>query len=88
LRVAGWAWDDYQFFPGKSKRPSQILIGFMTLVIQTPRRESAGRPQKSLALGNSRPLPELFQAAGCKYEFREKTFQPLAKMLPEELAKL
>jgi oligoendopeptidase F len=44
--------------------------------------------KKSLALGGSRPLPELFSAAGCKFEFSAKTIQPLAKMLREELAKL
>jgi oligoendopeptidase F len=44
--------------------------------------------KKSLALGGSRPLPELFQAAGCKFEFSERTIQPLAKMLREELEKL
>jgi oligoendopeptidase F len=44
--------------------------------------------KKSLALGGSRPLPELFSAAGCKFEFSEKTIQPLAKMLREELKKL
>ncbi len=44
--------------------------------------------KKSLALGGSRPLPELFSAAGCELEFSQKTIQPLAKMLREELAKL
>ena len=44
--------------------------------------------KKSLALGGSKPLPELFQAAGCQFEFSEKTIQPLAKMLREELKKL
>jgi oligoendopeptidase F len=44
--------------------------------------------KKSLVLGGSRPLPELFEAAGCRFEFSEKTIQPLAKMLREELAKL
>jgi len=44
--------------------------------------------KKSLELGGSRPLPELFQAAGCKFEFSEKTIQPLAKMLQDELQKL
>jgi oligoendopeptidase F len=46
----------------------------------------AGRGNKTL--GGSRPLPELFQAAGCKFEFSERTIQPLAKMLREELEKL
>ena len=44
--------------------------------------------KKALALGGSRPLPELFSAAGCDFEFSEKTIQPLAKMLREELKKL
>ncbi len=44
--------------------------------------------KQSLALGGSRPLPELFSAAGGKFEFSEKTIQPLAKMMRDELAKL
>ena len=44
--------------------------------------------KKALALGGSRPLPALFSAAGCQFEFSEKTIQPLAKMLREELKKL
>ena len=44
--------------------------------------------KKSLALGGSQPLPELFQVAGCQFEFSERTIQPLAKMLREELGKL
>ena len=44
--------------------------------------------KKSLALGGSRPLPELFSAAGCTFEFSAKTIQPLTKLLREELGKL
>ena len=44
--------------------------------------------KQALALGGSRPLPELFQAAGCQFEFSEKTIQPLANMLREEWKKL
>jgi oligoendopeptidase F len=44
--------------------------------------------KKSLTLGGSRPLPELFSAAGCQFEFSAKTIQPLAKVMREELAKL
>ena len=44
--------------------------------------------KKSLGLGGSRPLPELFSAAGCKFEFSAKTLQPLAGLLREELEKL
>ena len=44
--------------------------------------------KKSLALGGSRPLPELFSAAGCTFEFSAKTIQPLTQLLREELGKL
>jgi oligoendopeptidase F len=50
--------------------------------------KALGDYKKSLALGGSRPLPELFAAAGCRFEFSAKTIQPLAKMLREELEKL
>jgi oligoendopeptidase F len=44
--------------------------------------------KKALELGGSRPLPELFQAAGCRFEFDGATIQPLVGLLREELAKL
>jgi oligoendopeptidase F len=44
--------------------------------------------KKSLALGGSRPLPELFSAAGCTFEFSSRTIEPLTKLLREALGKL
>jgi oligoendopeptidase F len=44
--------------------------------------------KKSLALGGSRPLPELFAAAGCKFEFSAATIKPLIQLVRSELAKL
>jgi oligoendopeptidase F len=44
--------------------------------------------KKSLALGGSRPLPELFAAAGCKFEFSAATIKPLIQLVQEELKKL
>lgn len=44
--------------------------------------------RKSLALGGSRPLPELFRAAGCHLEFNRATIKPLVQMLRDELAAL
>ncbi len=41
--------------------------------------------KKSLALGGSRPLPELFAAAGCRFEFGEGAIQPVADLLRREL---
>ena len=44
--------------------------------------------KRALALGGSRPLPELFAAAGCKFEFIRKTMAPLVALVRREIAKL
>jgi oligoendopeptidase F len=44
--------------------------------------------QAALALGGSRPLPELFAAAGCRFDFSAKTVEPLATLVQTELEKL
>lgn len=44
--------------------------------------------QKGLALGGSRPLPELFATAGCKFDFSAATVKPLMELVKTELAKL
>jgi oligoendopeptidase F len=44
--------------------------------------------KKSLALGGSRPLPELFSAAGCKFQFDAATIKPLIQLAGAELKKL
>ncbi len=44
--------------------------------------------QKALALGGSRPLPELFAAAGCTFAFDAVTVKPLVELVRTELAKL
>jgi oligoendopeptidase F len=49
--------------------------------------EALNHYKRSLALGGSRPLPELFAAAGCKFEFSQKTMAPLIKLVRDELAK-
>jgi oligoendopeptidase F len=55
------------------------------------KRDSAGALrayQNALALGGSRPLPELFQTAGCRFDFSAKTIRPLVQLLRDELGKL
>ncbi|HZV36559.1 MAG TPA: M3 family oligoendopeptidase [Verrucomicrobiae bacterium] len=44
--------------------------------------------KRALALGGSRPLPELFGAAGCRFEFSQATMKPLVNLVRTELAKL
>jgi oligoendopeptidase F len=41
----------------------------------------------ALSLGGSRPLPELFKAAGCRFDFSRETVKPLVNLVSEELAK-
>jgi oligoendopeptidase F len=44
--------------------------------------------KKSLALGGSRPLPELFHAAGCTFTFDAATIKPFIHLAGSELKKL
>jgi oligoendopeptidase F len=44
--------------------------------------------QRGLALGGSRPLPELFAAAGCRFDFSQPAVQPLVQLVQNELASL
>jgi oligoendopeptidase F len=44
--------------------------------------------QEGLALGGSRPLPELFAAAGCRFAFDAATVGPLVELVKAELEKL
>ncbi len=44
--------------------------------------------RRALALGGSRPLPQLFAAAGIAFDFSEKTLRPLMMRASEELAAL
>ena len=50
--------------------------------------KALGDYKKSLALGGSRPLPELFAAAGCKFQFDAATIKPLIQLANSELKKL
>ncbi len=43
---------------------------------------------RGLALGGSRPLPELFSSAGCRFDFSRQTIAPLVQLVRNEMAKL
>ena len=43
--------------------------------------------KKALAFGGSRPLPQLFEAAGLTFDFSEKTIQPLVQTVLSEWQK-
>ncbi len=44
--------------------------------------------REALKLGGSRPLPELWQAAGLTFDFSQKTLEPLIRAVSDELARL
>ncbi|HEX4264736.1 MAG TPA: M3 family oligoendopeptidase [Verrucomicrobiae bacterium] len=55
------------------------------------KRDKAGalnQYKSSLALGGSKPLPELFKAAGSPFDFSAATIKPLVELTRAELAKL
>jgi oligoendopeptidase F len=55
------------------------------------KRDKAGalrNYQQALALGGSRPLPELFRAANCRLEFTAASIRPLIELVRTELEKL
>ncbi|MFQ5462823.1 MAG: M3 family oligoendopeptidase [Phycisphaerae bacterium] len=52
------------------------------------RSQAVERYRAALALGGSRPLPELFQAAGARFDFSYETLAPLMELVSEELEKL
>ena len=43
---------------------------------------------KGLSLGGSRPLPELFQASGLKFDFTDQTIAPLMRNVKDALLEL
>jgi oligoendopeptidase F len=52
------------------------------------RRGAVKRYRSALALGGSRPLPELFEAAGAKFDFSTRTIAPVIELVGAMLAKL
>lgn len=52
------------------------------------RKKALSEYHRGLSLGGSRPLPELFQAAGCRFDFSRETVKPLVNLISTELQKL
>ncbi len=50
------------------------------------KRQAIADYHAALKLGGSRPLPELFEAAGCKFDFSAATVEPLTELVKCELA--
>jgi len=49
--------------------------------------KALGDYKQALTLGGSRPLPELFAAAGCRFDFDAATIRPLIQLAGTELRK-
>ncbi len=54
----------------------------------TDRAAAVAAYRRALAVGGARPLPELFQAADIRFEFRAETLQPLIDAIGRELAQI
>jgi oligoendopeptidase F len=54
---------------------------------EDPRRALANY-RAALKLGGTKALPELFAAAGIRFDFSERTLRPLMNAIEEELASL
>jgi len=66
-------------------------LGALQVWLQATRSDSGeavARYRGALALGGSRPLPQLFEAAGARLAFGAETMAPLAEALGEALARL
>ena len=66
-------------------------LGALQVWLQAARSnsgETVARYRSALALGGSRPLPQLFEAAGAQLAFDAKTMAPLAEALGEALARI
>jgi len=48
-------------------------------------RDAVAKYRSALALGGSRTLPELFTAAGAKFDFSQATLGPLMELVQGEL---
>ena len=55
---------------------------------KTDRTQALSDYKKALALGGSRPLPELFAAANIPFQFDTEAFKPLVELIQSELAAL
>ncbi len=51
-------------------------------------KQAIANYRSALALGGTRPLPQLFAAAGIVFDFSQKTLGPLMEALEEELRRL
>ena len=65
-------------------------LGALQLWVNARRdtRRAIADYQSSLRLGGTRPLPELFAAAGIAFDFSENTLGPLMDAVGGELARL
>jgi oligoendopeptidase F len=55
---------------------------------RTDPAQALTRYKQALALGGSRPLAELFEAAGIRFDFSAETIGPLLELVGAELARL
>ena len=62
-------------------------LGALQVWANSKRNQSQALHQykSALKLGGSKPLPQLFEAAGCKFDFSRQTIAPLINVVQQEL---
>jgi len=62
-------------------------LGALQVWLNSRRDKPAALAQykRALSLGGSRPLPELFETAGCPFDFSSRTLKPLMELVGKEL---
>lgn len=91
IRQSGWQRQLHLFhYPFYYIEYGIAQLGALQLwlkAMEDPRRALANY-RAALKLGGTRPLPELFDAAGIRFDFSERTLRPLMDALETELANL
>jgi oligoendopeptidase F len=65
-------------------------LGALQVWLNSRRNKPAALSQykQALTLGGSRPLPELFDTAGCPFDFSSRTVKPLMELVEQELERM
>jgi oligoendopeptidase F len=86
-RAAGWQKQVHLFYYIEYGIAQLGALQLWTKSKENPRQALANY-RAALALGGTRPLPELFAAAGIRFDFSQKTVGPLMNAVREELEQL
>jgi oligoendopeptidase F len=91
IRASRWLWQLHLFHvPFYYIEYGIAQLGALQLWMKARQdpQQALNNYRAGLRLGGTKPLPELFSAAGIQFDFSEKTLRPLMGAIGEELAEL